>query len=71
MFRWLYMEHKKDEAEEQRQQKVLSQNQQHPKKIQECRLENGLKTLNKLSFSPDPKTEYAGIDNAAFESEKL
>ncbi|XP_011502116.1 PREDICTED: solute carrier family 46 member 3-like [Ceratosolen solmsi marchali] len=72
-FLWLYMEHKKDEALEKEQEALASKPK--GKAELECRLENGLTLVKSRSVSElttvKPTNEVTGIDNAAFESEKL
>jgi hypothetical protein len=67
------MEHRKDEALEKEQQALASKPK--GKTEQEARLENGLTLIKSRSVAElmtvKPTNEVTGIDNAAFESEKL
>ncbi|XP_014223806.1 solute carrier family 46 member 3-like [Trichogramma pretiosum] len=79
-FLWLYIESKKDEALDRELQQKSEKQQQLVKVMPENRLENGLTappatttmtTTAVPMILPELKSEFTGIDNAAFESEKL
>ncbi|CAB0044529.1 unnamed protein product [Trichogramma brassicae] len=79
-FLWLYIESKKDETLDRELQQRSEKQQQLVKVMPENRLENGLTappattTMTTTAVSmilPELKSEFTGIDNAAFESEKL